>query len=158
MLSVMEGRRLDAVIADVRDYWARRGLIAAPFDLTTLHPSVVGRLPADYQRFVLVAGVPLDNQFQEVRFWEPGELRLARDYLVEAQVSPGDWLEVDGPRILIFADYFQESWWYGLWLDDDRCGLVSRVGGGNDPEAPLGSFSQFLDAYMRDAPALYGPD
>ncbi len=148
---------MDAVIAEVRDYWAKRGLVPGALDLTSLHASVVGRLPADYERFLLSAGVPVDDQFQEVRFWEPGELRLARDLLAEPQVAPGDWLHVDGGRILIFADYFQESWWYGLWLDADQSGLVSRVGGGNDPEPPLGSFSEFLDAYMSDGPALYGP-
>jgi hypothetical protein len=27
--------------------------------------------------------------------------------------DPAEWLD----DVVIFADYFQESWWYGFWLD-----------------------------------------
>ena len=61
---------------------------------------------------------------------------------------------------MIIADYLQESWWYAIWVAGPFSGHVSLVlgrDGDGNPEPPLGTFVDFLLAYLNDDASLYPP-
>jgi hypothetical protein len=110
----------------------------------------------DYEAFLRIAGLPQDEDSEGFRFWLPREVRLSKDVLADA----GSRCNAAEPSV-IFADYLQECWWYGLWLAGPFAGQVSLVLGsedGEDPQLPLGSLVEFLAAYLDDDDRLYPPE
>jgi hypothetical protein len=57
----------------------------------------------------------------------------------------------------MFADFTIDSHHYMLWLSGPNRGEVSLLFNTDlGPEAPIGSFADFLRAYLTDDAALYG--
>lgn len=147
-----------AVAKDVRRRWLSQGLRVTPIaseeieGLRQLHPD--GHW-AEYETFLRIAGLPHEEDRNGVRFWLPREVHSARDVLVDA----GYQCDMMDPSV-IFADYLQESYWYGLWLAGPLIGRVSLVLGtadGTDPQPPIGSLVDFLLAYLNDDARMYPP-
>jgi hypothetical protein len=142
---------MDELVGEVRRYWAEQGLQPKDVDLSGLPGDVCGRLPPTYEAFLRQAGLPDREDDQGFLFWQPSELRSAAALLVHQDVPDRAALE----SLWVFADYLQESWCYGLWLSDDRLGEVSLVTGVGDPRPSIGTFPEFLSAYLVDDPILY---
>lgn len=57
--------------------------------------------------------------------------------------------------ILVFAEYMEKTWWYGVQLNEEgdyTIGLVTRKGGFK----PITNFlAEFIDLYMEDSSRLY---
>jgi hypothetical protein len=147
-----------AVAEKVRQHWLSQGLRVSPVkpeELEALRRSRPDRIPEDYEAFLRIAGLPEDEDGEGFRFWLPNEVRATHDVLGEARYA-SDAVE---PSVII-ADYLQESWWYALWLAGPFRGHVSLVLGhadGRDPQPPLGTFVDFLLAYLNDEARLYPP-
>jgi hypothetical protein len=148
-----------AIVAnEVRRHWLSQGLQVSPVTqeefavLRQLQPE--GRWE-EYEAFLRVAGLPHAEDREGVRFWLPREVRPSIDVLADARCR----YSAVYPSV-IFADYLQESYWYGLWLDGPCAGSVSLVLGIVDGEAPLppvGSFVDFLLAYLTNDSRMYPP-
>jgi len=148
-----------AVLAkEVRQHWLSQGLRVSsvkPEELAELTRSRLAGIPEEYEAFLRVAGLPDDEDGAGFRFWLPREVRATSHVLGES----GYGSEGAEPSVII-ADYLQESWWYGLWLAGPFAGQVSLVLGneaGKDPQPPLGTFVDFLLAYLNDDVRLYPP-
>lgn len=142
----------------VRQHWLSQGLRTSPLtpeDLTKLRQSHPDGIPEAYETFLRFAGLPSDEDSEGFRFWSPREVRATRDVLGEA----GYKIEAEeAAASVIIADYLQESWWYALWLAGPYRGCVSLVLGranGQDPQPPLGTFLEFLLAYLHDDGRMY---
>jgi len=140
----------------VREHWLSHGLGVSPVpsaELTELKRRRPEGIPEAYEEFLLIAGLPAGDDEQGFRFWLPREVAATRDVL-EASGYRSNATESS----LIIADYLQESWWYALWLAGPFRGSVSLVLGvenGTDPQPPLGTFNEFLFAYLNDDAILY---
>ena len=109
--------------------------IANP-DLSQIPETLRERLPGDFLTFLTVAGLPDEEDSKLIRFWPPNE-----------------WSEVDS--LLVFADFLIHSHAYALWLSGVHAGKVSLLFGvDTDPQPPIGSFAEFLDAYLTDDAVL----
>ncbi|NTX40330.1 hypothetical protein HUA78_38470 [Myxococcus sp. CA033] len=139
------------IATQVRQHWLERHLNVQPVamkEVVDAWRSLPGVLPEEYEAFLRIAGLPTDEDAQGFRFWLPGELRATADVLRDA----GYCCNATEASV-IFVDYFQESWWYALWVSGPWKGYVSLVLGtksGNDPRFPLGSLEEFLLAYIKD--------
>jgi hypothetical protein len=141
----------------VRERWLREGLEISTVnlvDIARMEYLFGRRIPSDYRQFLSVAGLPHNEDSEGFRFWSPGEWRATRDVLEDAgyQSFEGDSCSV------IFADYLQESWWYAVWLSGAKAGGVSLALGtsdGRDPQRPIGSMADFLEAYLAGDQRLY---
>jgi hypothetical protein len=147
---------LYALFHQVMKRWASAGVLGPPNaeDAIAAAERRVGRLHGSYKQFLRCAGVQLDDDQSSVLFWRPGDLRPAEDVLRDC----GREVSFENPAVVI-ADYMQESWWYVLWLAGVHTGCVSLVLGGDphDLQPPMGSFVDFLSAYLEDAPEMYPP-
>ncbi|NTX66804.1 hypothetical protein HUA74_39760 [Myxococcus sp. CA051A] len=139
------------IATQVRQHWLERHLNVQPVamkELVDAWRSLPGVLPEEYEAFLRIAGLPTDEDAQGFRFWLPGELRATADVLRDAGYGCNAT-----EASVIFVDYFQQSWWYALWVSGPWKGYVSLVLGtksGNDPRFPLGSLEEFLLAYIKD--------
>jgi hypothetical protein len=142
----------------VRHHWLAQGLRVSPVnpkqlaELRRLRPEGI---PEEYEAFLRIAGLPDGEDREGFRFWLPGEVRATRDVLGDAQYGS----DATEPSVII-ADYLHESWWYGLWLAGPFTGSVSLVlghQGGKDPQPPIGTFVDFLHAYLHGDERLYPP-
>lgn len=146
---------VELVATQVREHWLSHGLLVVPVkseDLAALRQWRPG-IPGDYEAFLRIAGLPSSDDPDGFRFWLPQEVRPTRDVLQDAGYESDE-----SESSVIIADYLQESWWYGLWLTGPFTGCVSLVlghGRGKDPQPPLGTFMDFLLAYMQDDARLY---
>jgi hypothetical protein len=149
---------VEVVAKEVRQRWLSQGLRPSsvkPEELVALSRLAPEGVPKEYEAFLRIAGLPDDEDAAGFRFWRPTEVRVTSDVLHAAGYAI-DAIE----RSVIIADYLQESWWYGLWLSGRFAGQVSLVLGqadGKDPQPPLGSFAEFLLAYLGDDVRLYPP-
>lgn len=145
-----------AISKRVREHWLAQGLRVSSVEaeaLAELKRSRPEGIPEAYETFLRTAGLPHDEDGNGFRFWRLREVRATTDVLRDAGYA-SDAVE---PSVII-ADYFQESWWYGLWVAGPFTGHVSIVLGherGKDPQAPLGTFVDFLRAYLIDDARLY---
>jgi hypothetical protein len=136
--------------------WISQGLDPKPVDLGAAPGHLRNQLPVEYTQFVTAVGVPSFEDSQGFLFWQPGDLCTAAD-LLKAQEKTRDERVALG-SLLVFADYLQECWWYGVWMSGESQGFVSLVTGTNDPRAPIGTFADFLSAYLVDGEVLYSTD
>ncbi len=149
---------LAAVAERVRRHWLSQGLRVlpiTPYELERLRSSRSARIPEEYEDFLRVAGLPDDEDREGFRFWSPIEVRATNDVLHNA-----GYASTAAEPSVIIADYLQESWWFALWVDGPFRGHVSLVlgsGDGRDPQPPLGTFVDFLLAYLGDDERLYPP-
>jgi hypothetical protein len=146
-----------ALANEVRQHWLSQGLLVSPVELdelSALQRSQPEGIPEEYLAFFRIAGLPANDDQDGFRFWLPKEVRVTRDVLGEAGYG------TDGKDAsVIIADYLQESFWYALWLTGPFAGCVSLALGskdGKDPQPPLGTFVEFLLAYLGDDERLYG--
>jgi hypothetical protein len=80
---------------------------------------------------VTVAGLPDGEDSRLIRFWP--------------------WTRESIDSVLAFADFLIDSHRYVLWLSGRHRGDVSLLHG-SEPEPPIGSFAEFLAAYLADDP------
>ncbi|WP_338863651.1 hypothetical protein [Myxococcus stipitatus] len=139
------------VAKQVRQYWLDAGLEVHPVAMDEVFEAwraLPGALPKEYEEFLRVAGLPTDEDALGFRFWLPNELRATVDVL---RAAGADSHATEASVIIV--DYFQESWWYALWVSGPWAGFVSIVLGtrnGSDPQFPLGTLEEFLLAYIND--------
>ena len=147
---------VEAVAQRVREHWLSQGLglcTVEPDELAAAGLSHPEGIPADYAKFLRIAGLPDREDKEGFRFWLPKELDLTRDVLRRAGYESAALTPS-----LIFADYLQESWWYALWLGGPFAGQVSLVlGDARDPQPAVGTLADFLVAYLNDDALIYPP-
>lgn len=150
---------VEAAAKGVRRRWLLQGIRVSsvePDELVSMTRLAPHGVPTEYETFLRVAGVPDDEDAAGFRFWRPTEVRATGDVLRAA-----GYVIDAADRSVIIADYFQESWWYCLWLSGTLAGCMSLVLGesnGHDPQPPLGTFEEFLIAYLDDDVRLYPPE
>jgi hypothetical protein len=120
---------ITALAQEVREDWQRQGLRLVTVDATEIPAELRGQLPDDFITFLTVAGLPDEWDSRFITFWHPTE-----------------WAERDGR--LEFADYLINSHAYALWLSGPDRGRVCVVF--STPEPPIGTFTEFLRAYLAD--------
>jgi hypothetical protein len=140
----------------LRAHWESQGLVASCIDLARVAQLRARHqgLAEPYLALLLEVGVPAGDDRQGFRFWQPPELLETSIVLATAGYKCHS-----KHRSLIVADYLQESWWYAIWLEGPWLGMVSRALGtstGDDPVPPLGTFTDFVRAYLADDARLYG--
>ena len=104
-------------------------------------------LPADLREYFLrLNGIEEDPQL--FRFWPLRELR---------PVDLKSFAVPDRERYFFFADYLIESFYYAIYLGD-RPELQNWCVIPCMPRQPFvaTNFTEFLELYLEDAPALYG--
>jgi hypothetical protein len=116
-------------------------------------------LPADFREYFL----SVDGMVQQgghdcdpngFAFWPLARVRSVVEECAEHSLAPPElpgWQEC-----FVFADYLQWSWAYGIHLSADPS-AVNRVihVGTFHPKVVAGSFTEFVDLYIRDARELY---
>ncbi len=143
----------------VRNYWLAQGLEVAVVryqDVLAAEKALGYPLPPDYRDFLSVAGLPYRDDKEGFLFWPLMDLAPAYDVLLNAGSG-----EIEDKTAIVFADYLQECWWYQIWISGPLTGKVSLVLGtddNSDPQAPIGTFSEFLEAYLVDSELLYPAD
>jgi hypothetical protein len=135
----------------VRRYWIGAGLRPSTPDLAGPRKRGVS-VPADYERFVGIAGVPVKEDSNGFLFWQPDALRRVVDALDDV-----DHPDASDNQAIVFADYLQESWLYALSHDDGESDVLI-VRGAVYPHHRIGTFREFLTWYLEDNERLYsGP-
>jgi hypothetical protein len=124
---------ISALAQEVREDWQRQGLRVVTVDVNEIPAQLRERLPGDFITFLTVAGLPDDSDSRFISFWQPKE-----------------WEEVDGR--LVFADFLINSHAYALLLSGPDRGRVCVLF--DTPEPPIGTFAEFLRAYLDDDPRL----
>lgn len=143
-----------ALAEKVRRHWIHQGLEVRPVsegELREMADVSSEGTPDAYDAFLRSVGLPTDQDGAGFRFWSPREVRPTHEVLLDAGCPP----TAPSPSVIV-ADYLQECWWYALWLAGPFRGQVSLVRGRDDgPLPPLGSFGDFLEAYLDDDARLY---
>ena len=96
-----------------------------------------------------------NNDHEGFLFWSPNDCRFADDYGVTANFAFSI-----SEACVIFADYMQESWWYGLWVKGPWVGMVSPIWGSLEDSVvePIGTFSEFIKKYLVSDTSLFPKD
>jgi hypothetical protein len=146
---IMHWRSLNLLIAPgnsedgVRDFEARNG-VALPHDFRKYLLSVNGMVQAGGQ----------DCDPNGFAFWPLARVKSVRmEYAKHSNPLP----EVQDPdRYFVFVDYLQWCWAYAIRLGSRPSdgGQIIHVGKIN-PKVVAGSFTEFVDLYLRDAAELY---
>lgn len=145
-----------ALLATLRSRWVDGpGLhLPTPLDVDNVRKRFPG-ISETYLAMLSAAGIPADVDVEGVRFWRPQELELASNVLSSADYrcssTAKDWL--------VFADYFEESWWYAVGLAPPFLEKVALFGGdthvADDTRHEIGSFDEFLHAYEKMGPRMF---
>jgi hypothetical protein len=112
-------------------------------------------LPQWFFDFHSLVGVMADGDREGFYFWKPRDCVFPEDYLTR---RCGERCSFSIPNsCVVFADYLQESWWYGLWTSGPWTDLVSPIWGadGDNVSTPIGTFAEFIELYLSDSPTLY---
>ncbi len=144
-----------AVAEEVKHFWLSQGLkvhSVGADELIALRRTLGGTIPTEYEAFLRIAGLPDDEDKSGIRFWQPLEVRIMRSAIHDSSASL-----VAGEQIALIADYFQESWSYGIWLSGPLAGSVSVVPSPTSGWVahPVGTMAEFLTAYVAGDPRVY---
>jgi hypothetical protein len=116
---------------------------------------------ADFER---INGVTLPPDFREYfsRFNGTGDDSDAKLFCFKPigkiySLEPNRSGINDAENYFIFADYMIDSWYYAIYLGNDRA-LQHKVILPDFPDHPeiAPDFSAFLELYLKDDPKLYG--
>ena len=116
-------------------------------------------LPADMRDyFAIVNGMvpvwPGDQDDKGFSFWPLERVRWVPEEL--ANLSPQGVAFPNCEDFYAFADYLGWSWAYAIRLAPSSGGNQVILIGKDEPDLVADSFSEFVDVYLIDAPALYG--
>ena len=112
------------------------------------------RLPNDFRRFYLLTNGMVDlfpNDFDDkcFLFYPLEELTTLDDELMRPR-------DPDSEICIIFADYMNCSWWYGVRFSNFKEGYEIVIIPSSDKYKVITqSLSEFIRLYMNDASALY---
>jgi SMI1 / KNR4 family (SUKH-1) len=87
-------------------------------------------------------------------FWPLARLKSVVEECAEHSLALPEVSDPD--RYFVFADYLQWSWAYAIHLSDRPSGPNPVIHVGTiRPKVVAGSFTEFVDLYLRDARELY---
>jgi cell wall assembly regulator SMI1 len=115
-------------------------------------------LPADMRSsFTIVNGMrpgsPGDQDPQGFSFWPLERMRWLPEELTDQ--SPQGTSFPSSENFYVFADYLDWSWAYAIRLSQNTGRNQVILIGKDEPELVAESFSEFVDLYVVDSPALY---
>lgn len=127
----------------VREFESRNGVFL-PTDLREYFLSVDG--------MAQIGGHDCDQK--GFSFWPLARVRSVPKECAEQELADP---EIENPdQYFVFADYLQWSWAYAIYLSErlSEANQIIHVGTLR-PKVIAGSFTQFVDLYLRDAEELY---
>lgn len=152
--------QIEAISRRVHQHWIGQGLAVQPVEMSKIAHSVRNLMPSDFLAFLNIAGLPLDEDTNGFRFWQPEELQIVTTSAlhqhddVHFQLSSHFMHSSCYDALIgsvVFADYLQESWWYSISRDDCDASVVRLV----DYAQTVGDLEEFLAIYLRDGDRLY---
>jgi hypothetical protein len=87
-------------------------------------------------------------------FWPLNRIRSVPEECVESKVGVPRVDDVG--KYFVFADYMQWSWAYAIGVSPNQEGQILQFGT-SSPRIVAYSFSEFVEAYVRDSGQLYLP-
>ena len=116
------------------------------------------QLPADMRSYFGIVngmrpGSPGDQDPQGFSFWPLERVRWVPEELADR--SPHSVSFPGSESFYAFADYLDWSWAYAIRLSQDTARNQVVLIGKDQPELVAESFSDFVDLYVVDSPALY---
>lgn len=85
-------------------------------------------------------------------FWPLSRIKSVPEECAKSNVMAPKVKEVE--KYFAFADYMQWSWAYAICLSESQKGKILQFGT-HAPRIVAGSFSEFVEAYVRDSNQLY---
>jgi cell wall assembly regulator SMI1 len=117
--------------------------VPLPFDMRSYFTLVNGMKP----------GSPGDQDPQGFSFWPLEKVRMVPEELADR--SPQGVGFPSAENFFVFADYLDWSWAYAIRLFQHSTRNQVVLIGKDEPELVAESFSEFVDLYVVDSPALY---
>jgi hypothetical protein len=157
----MEQEKIEQAINDLVVYWNNQNIDSKRNvlnDIISTEKSLGVTLPPDIKQYFL-------NLNGMERFYpnftdQAGFLFYPLEYLTtyEDEFNQTDSNTVFGQdRCVIFANFMQKSWWYGILIKKDNPSEYSIIiiPGDNLYKIVANSFAQFIEYYINDSPKLY---
>ncbi len=104
-------------------------------------------MPVDFIELYKVSNGTSDSDCEGFRFYKYEELKTMGDKFSYASNNPLH-------KVVIFADYMQQSWWYGVRINNSgyEVGIIPEA---NKFKVITNSLFEFLDFYLADDSNLY---
>jgi hypothetical protein len=145
-------------------YWRSLNLLIAPENTEEEVGEFEHRngviFPHDFREYLLCVNGMVQSGGQDCdpngfAFWPLSRIRSVRKEYAEISNPMPEVQDPDG--YFVFVDYFQWSWAYAIRVgaEPPDGGQVITVGLLH-PNVVAGSFTEFVDLYVRDAKGLYG--
>lgn len=154
---------MESIARRLVDYWMSQRLPIAvgcsAAAVTDFERRASIALPEDMREyFLLVNGMipewPGDQDEKGFSFWPLERVRWVPEELAEE--APLSSSFPDAENFYAFADYLGWSWAYAIRLSGLPGPAPVILIGKDTPELVASSFSEFVDLYLVDSPALYG--
>jgi hypothetical protein len=115
--------------------------------------------PADFREYLAnVNGMaPIGGQDSDGKgfaFWPLNRIRPVPEECAAGRIRVPTFGGVES--YFAFADYMQWSWAYAISLQLSQSGKILQFGT-HSPTVIAGSFTEFVEAYLRDSKQLYVP-
>lgn len=144
------------------DHWRKLGLPVSAgcseSDLQRFEKRVGVPLPSDMRTYFrtingMRAGWPGDQDTAGFSFWPLARVSWVPEEL--AEVSPHTPVFAGSEEFYAFADYMGWSWAYAIRLSASGKANQVVLIGKDVPELVAESFTEFVDLYLTESPALY---
>lgn len=144
------------IISQVIEFWKEQNIeIAGPsIDGIQNFKSEKGSdLPLDFKEFYstvngMEALYPNETDNQGFLFYPVNEIVSVVEEFDKTGI-------MNAKNILIFAEYMQKSWWYGIEIIDADKYVIGIIPDKNRFKPICDTLTQFLRFYLSDSPILY---
>jgi hypothetical protein len=148
----------------VIQYWRSEGLTipsGVPEEALRLFETKYGvTLSEDFREYLSnVNGMAQkggqDSDTNGFSFWPLNRIKIVPEECADSNVRTPELRDIGS--FFVFADYLQWSWAYAIDLGGVRKGRILQFGT-QVPRIVAASFTEFVDAYVRDSETLYVPE
>lgn len=141
------------ILVALKKYWGKNGIVSVntESDISSVLAAKNLTLPHDFIFFFKHLNGMHDQDEEGFYFYKIEDLTdMRRKFDLSASAALS--------RIVIFADYMVESWWYGVRTGNNGQYEIGIISSSEDFKIICISFSEFIHLYLMDSPILYKYD